>query len=172
MTVHRMTRRETEPSVGRDIEAWCGAAKCNRLQEHTIVAMVGLQIVQVRCKICGGTHKFKTVRDAAEAAPRQRAAESAPRSPTAPKTPKASTSAPSGPSKAEIAAANAAQVMWQRAMRERDVNRAQPYSAAVQVQSGDVVQHAGFGLGVVEGVLDGKAKILFSTGSRLLIVGR
>lgn len=175
-TSHRMTRRDTEPAVGRDIEAWCGAAKCNRLQEHTIVAMVGLQIVQVRCKICGGTHKFKSAREAVETTSRPRAAGAASGEAVTPRPkpakPAAGASAAAGPSKAAAAAANAAQVLWQRAMRERNTHNPLPYAPTLQPKAGDVIQHPTFGLGLVEGLLDGKAKILFATGVRLLVVGR
>lgn len=175
-TSHRMTRRDTEPAVGRDIEAWCGSAKCNRLQEHTIMAMVGLQIVQVRCKICGGTHKFKSAREAVEATSRPRAtsASSSEAAAPRPKSPKpaASGGTAAGPSKAQVAAANAAQVLWQRAMRERKTYNPLPYAPTLQPKPGDVIQHPSFGLGLVEGLLDGKAKILFATGVRLLVVGR
>lgn len=174
-TPHRMTRRDTEPAVGRDIEAWCGSVKCNRLQEHTIMAMVGLQIVQVRCKICGGTHKFKSAREAVESTSKPRASSSSGTTSSAqPKAARSSSasSAPAGPSKAAIAAANAAQVMWQRALRERSIHNPAPYSPSLQPKQGEVISHPTFGLGVVEGLVDGKAKILFATGVRLLVVGR
>jgi hypothetical protein len=170
-TGHRLTRRDTEPAVGRDIEAWCGAAKCNRLQEHTITAMVGMTVVQVRCKTCGGEHKYKTVREAADGAA-TKMAKSTQAAGDAPAKTRKVAAKPTGPTKAQITASNAAQIMWNRAVKERDRSAALPYAPTLQPAPGQLLEHKLFGLGVVESLTEGKAKVLFVDGSKLLVVGR
>ena len=49
-------------SAGKNIESYC--TKCKLNLDHTIMAMAGETIAKVRCKTCGGAHKFKSPADA------------------------------------------------------------------------------------------------------------
>ncbi len=47
--------------AGDNIASYC--TKCKLGLDHAIVAMVGGIIVKVKCKTCGGTHKFRDPAD-------------------------------------------------------------------------------------------------------------
>lgn len=166
--LHRLERSSTEPAVGRDVEAWC--AKCGRAMEHTIVAMVGIEVIQVRCRTCGGTHKYKTVREVARA-------EAEPRAASEGRTEKTRASGEKAPRaaakpKAEPTEVRAARVVYQRLMAQRDRDSAVAYAVTLEPTAGQVVDHKQFGYGVVDEVLLNKARILFADGYRTLVVGR
>ena len=175
--IHRRALATAQPAVGRDAEAWC--AKCGFALEHMIVAMVGTQIVQVRCRTCGGTHKYKTNREVAEAGASPAAARKAARaeagaakSPGAAKTPGAP-KAPRAPKPAvESAEARSARLLWQRKMALLDRARATPYAISIVPMLGELLDHATFGFGIVEHAVDGKIQVLFEQGYKVLIFGR
>jgi len=164
--IHRRALDTALPAVGRDVEAWC--AKCGFALEHVIVAMVGQTVVQVRCRTCGGTHKYKSTREVAAAAAkagRQPGAGEA----KAPRAPAASKAAKVPQESAEVRAARA---LWQRKMATADRARATRYAASIQPMLGELVDHAAFGFGIVEQTMDGKAQFLFEQGYKVLITGR
>lgn len=174
--LHRLERSSTQPAVGRDVEAWC--AKCGRAMEHTIVAMVGIEVVQVRCRTCGGTHKYKTLREAA------RSTSSEPRSSSrstdegesesrAEKASRSSSAAARTPKpKAEAPEARAARLIYARLMAQRDRSGATPYAISLEPTAGQLLEHKNFGYGIVDEVMTDKARILFEDGYRTLIIGR
>ncbi len=157
--IHRLARDATQPAVGRDVEAWC--SKCGRVLEHIIVAMVGLEVVQVRCRTCSGTHKYKTAREVAKAS-------AEPKRERAPRTATARSVAP----KEDPVEVRAARLVWQRSMAQLDRATAAAYAPALQPEIGQLLDHKTFGYGIVEHVGDGKARVLFETGYKLLAVGR
>lgn len=162
---HRLSRHDTLPAVGRDTEAWCG--KCGRTLDHVIVAMVGREVVQVRCRTCGGTHRYKHASDVAAggAARRRTSGDSAARPAAAAKT-----TAPK--STVEPAELRAARELWRRQMAVRDRATAVRYHTALAPAAGTLLDHAQFGYGLVDTLLDGKARVLFEDGYRILVVGR
>ncbi len=166
--IHRRALDTALPAVGRDVEAWC--AKCGLALEHVIVAMVGQTVVQVRCRTCGGTHKYKSTREVATAAParpgRADSTESASRQK------RAVASAKTAKVAQESAESRAARTLWQRRMAAADRARATPYAATIQPLLGELVDHSVFGYGIVEQTLEGKAQFLFEQGYKVLVVGR
>ncbi len=163
--IHRLSAADVQPAVGRDVEAWC--AKCAQALEHVIVAMVGLQIVQVRCRECSGVHKFKSTKEAA-----------APATVRKPKAAKSDT--PAERSKPMMVTAprpdppdvRAAKVLWQRRIAAHDRAKAIAYTAAWVAHAGQLVDHKSFGYGIVEKVMDGKAQLLFEAGYKILVTGK
>ncbi len=166
--IHRRALDTALPAVGRDVEAWC--AKCGLALEHVIVAMVGQTVVQVRCRTCGGTHKYKSTRELAEAAPARASRAAAADSPGSSKRAPAAAKAPKVV--AESPEVRAARTLWQRKMAAADRARATPYAASLQPLLGQLVDHATFGYGIVEQTMEGKAQFLFEQGYKVLIVGR
>jgi hypothetical protein len=163
---HRRRPEDTLPAVGRDIEAWC--SKCARAMEHVILAMAGHQILQVRCRTCGGTHRFKTTAEVAQgSAPKRKAVAAAPR----PATTSAARTAAPRPA-AEPLELRAARELWRRWMAERDRATAVRYHIGLSPTTGTLLDHGQFGYGVVESLLDGKARVLFEDGYRILVIGR
>ncbi len=167
--LHRLERSSTEPAVGRDVEAWC--AKCGRAMEHTIVAMVGIEVIQVRCRTCGGTHKYKTVREVARAEAEPRTASEGRAEKARASSGEKAARAPAKP-KAEPTEVRAARVVYQRLMAQRDRDTAVAYAVTLEPTAGQVIDHKQFGYGVVDEVLLNKARILFADGYRTLVVGR
>jgi len=43
--------------LGDEIDDYC--SRCKRTQDHAIVAMAGEEIQKVRCRTCGGEHKYR-----------------------------------------------------------------------------------------------------------------
>lgn len=158
--IHRLAREATRPAVGRDVEAWCG--KCARVLDHVITAMVGLEVVQVRCQTCQGTHKFKTARDAAAAAAEPKKVRI--RAPGEPK--------PDAKPKADPVEVRAARLAWTRSMAARDRASATAYSPSVTAELGLMLDHKQFGYGFVDTIMDGKCRVLFEDGFRVLVTGR
>ena len=161
MTFHRKTAADLRPSVGRDTDSWC--SKCNMLLSHTITAMIGMEVVRVKCGTCGGEHKYKSTKD-------QVAATTAtPRSST-PKS--AGTRAAASPRATAVPATQAGKLMWERAMRDINRARAVAYTPQIQAVPGMLLDHKLFGYGIVQTVTEGKAHVLFEDGQKTLIMGR
>ncbi|MSP90368.1 MAG: hypothetical protein EXR79_00955 [Myxococcales bacterium] len=178
-TVHRLARADAEPAVGRECDAPC--TRCKLELAHTIVAMVGLEVKRVRCKTCGSEHNYRSSREVAATKPR------AERTPVPPEsvTEHLQAAADRGPGKAKpgnaaqrradavtATRARMARIAWTKAMGDRDRSRAVRYAASVTIAPGQLVDHKNFGYGVVESVQDGKARLLFEDGWRVLVISR
>jgi hypothetical protein len=122
---------------------------------HTIVAMVGEQIVRVECNTCHGTHNYHAVK---EAGPARESASRTVREKSA--TPRVSRLDP----------AAAERDAW-AALQPLDPAEAVPYDMSGRYRKNDLVHHPAFGLGVVQSVLPNKAVILFRDGKKLLRCG-
>lgn len=156
MSLHRLRKADTAPAVGRDIDAWC--TRCKMDLGHVITAMAGESVVQVRCHTCGSVHRYKDPA-AADRAARERVARA---------------SGAGGRRAASAAAArpNAHRVRYEKLMAEKDRSAATRYHPTISPKSGDLVDHARFGYGVVDTVDGGKARIVFEDEERTLIVDR
>lgn len=132
-------------AVGADVEALC--SKCGDVW-HVVVAKVGVQIVKVQCKQCGGYHRYKSPHGATKEAKMPSATRPA-KEPRAPKAPVERFEKPA------VAA---------------DLSRpAKTYRASEKYEVGDRVEHPSFGQGVVEISEPGKVTVFFATGRRVLV---
>ena len=132
-------------AVGADVEALC--SKCGDVW-HVVVAKVGVQIVKVQCKQCGGYHRYKSPHGATKEA-KMPSATRPPKEPRAPKEPVERFEKPA------VAA---------------DLSRAvKTYRASEKFTVGDRVDHPSFGQGVVEVSEPGKVTVFFATGRRVLV---
>ncbi len=164
MTLHRKTAADARPSVGRDCDAWC--SRCNMALEHTIIAMVGLEIVRVKCNTCNSEHKYKSAREAALGAER---------TPTTKAKSKAATAASAPRPRSAVSApppSNASRLLWTRSMGDRDRAKALAYTPALVASPGSLIDHKQFGYGIVDAVIDGKSRVLFEDGYKVLVTGR
>jgi hypothetical protein len=143
-------------AVGADIESLC--SKCGDVW-HVVVAKVGEKIAKVQCKQCSGFHRYKPPAAGAEkGAPMAGAGVKvkAVKSTTGTKKPSArarkGTAEPGLPS---VAA---------------DLGRpVRGYGVAEAYTAGDRIQHASFGLGIVQGSPGpGKIDVAFTGGRRVL----
>ncbi|MDY0268985.1 hypothetical protein [Trichloromonas sp.] len=140
-------------SAGDYIDARC--TRCRVVTNHTIIAMVGDQVVRVQCNTCGGMHNYhapKAERPAGEVKTRAAAA------------PKASKEAKSALSKAVLLE----QAQWQDASRDADPASAIPYRMDAVFKVKNWVNHPTFGFGLVLAVAGNKVEILFQEGKKLL----
>jgi hypothetical protein len=175
-TLHRLSRADARPGVGRDCDAWC--AKCKRETTHTIAAMVGIEVVKVHCKTCGADHKYKSAREVvqtAKAAASEEAVDASGETPRKAAKPARPRAASGGVKRAEalaLAQARHLKVQWTKAIGDLDRGRAVPYAASMTVAPGQLVDHKTFGCGVVDAVLEGKSRFLFEDGYRTLVTGR
>ena len=142
-------RRPGEHRVGDDLDAWCGP--CDGLMRHSVVAMVGEQVKQVVCSMCGARHGFRLT--AARA-----------------KTGKANTGLPqaghiaarvSKPSRAEEA-----RMALQKELSEAtDVRE---FAPRARYKAGEIIEHPQHGRGKIENVLRGSILVRFRSGLRPL----
>ena len=165
-------------SVGSIVESICG--KCNDVMGHTIMAMVGNEIIKVECRVCKSQHRYRpparvaaggkstvTMKKGRDGEPVSR--QSAMAQATRPVMPK---SAPRR-SSAAAAAAQAALESWQAMMRKHDGEAPRPYSMGASFAVGDFISHPTFGPGQVTGVtLPDKMDVLFEIGAKRLLCNK
>ncbi len=126
-------------SAGKNIESYCGKCKVNL--DHTIMTMDGDAIGKVRCKTCGGLHKYRNPAD-----------------PVKVRKPRAKNAAGE-----EAAAA----IIWETGLaaakgKERD------YSMSTKYRVGEIVNHNTFGKGIVLKLYANKCDMLFKDRERLM----
>ncbi len=126
-------------SIGQNIDSYCG--RCKKAFDHTIMAMDGETIVKVRCKSCGGSHKFRSPLDAQKV--------------RKPRTKKG------GAEKAT------AELVWAAGIEEAK-GAERDYSMAAKYRVGDIVNHKTFGKGVVVKLYANKCDMLFKDRERLM----
>jgi hypothetical protein len=132
--------------IGQDIESLC--SKCGE-SWHVVIAMVEQKIVKVECKQCHAVHRHRDPKGkAAATAKAPRAAGAKPRSATGKKTSR-------GAARLRVEADLAKPV--------------RPYSVTESFESGERVQHAKFGEGVVQqSTGPGKIEVLFGDDLKVL----
>ena len=126
-------------SAGENIASYC--TKCKLVIDHAIVAMAmdGETIAKVKCKTCGGVHKYRSAADVKPA-----------------RTPK----------KKEDAV-RTAEVLWETCVAEAK-GKERAYDMAGKFRVGDVVLHNTFGKGVVRKLYYNKCDVLFKDKERLM----
>jgi hypothetical protein len=127
-------------STGGDIDAYC--TKCRLNLEHVVVAMVGGAVVKVKCKTCGGTHRFKDM----------------------PSVRQKSSGKEGKGSKSFVAP----RACWETAVETADGPEL-PYEMASSYRAGDLIVHRVFGKGVVQKTSFKKCSVLFSDKERVLV---
>lgn len=143
---------------GSSINGYC--SKCRSDTMHVVIEASGAQVRSVRCSECGSQGMFKMPRAKTKAAILM--ARKKRKSPTQKKTGRSRASSSKSPKD-----------LLNRLLLNRDLETATEYDAGVSLNTGDLVNHQAFGYGVVIEVSEGmKAKVLFSTGERLLICNR
>lgn len=126
-------------SVGKDSESYC--VRCKLSRDHTIMTMDGETIAKVRCKTCGGLHKFRSPLDAQKV-----------RKPRA---------------KKGAGEEATAEIIWEAGLAEAK-GKERDYSMGAKYRVGDIVNHLTFGKGVVMKVYANKCDMLFKDRERLM----
>ena len=137
-------------SAGDYVEACC--TRCRTVLNHTIVAMVGEQVVRVECNTCHGVHNYTRGKKAEVSDPRSKSRKSAPVSGKAAKDP-----------------CRAEQAEWDSLRADMEGKPVLAYDMNAKYAPNDLVEHAAFGLGIVQLVAGpNKMKVLFQSGKKLL----
>lgn len=126
-------------SAGKNIEAWC--PKCKLSLDHAIIAMEGEVIARVKCKTCGGSHKFRSAAGAQKAL-----------------KPRAKKAATEGAT---------AQITWETVLAEAK-GKESNYAMTSKYRAGDIINHPVFGKGIVVKVHTNKCDMLFRDKERLM----
>jgi hypothetical protein len=126
-------------STGQNITSFCGKCKLNL--DHTVMAMDGEVIAKVRCKSCGGSHKFRDPLDAQKV-----------RKPRAKKI---------------GGEAATAELVWAASLAEAK-GKERDYSMVSKYRIGDIVNHQTFGKGIVTKLCTNKCEMLFKDRERLM----
>ena len=140
--------------IGENIDAYC--LKCKLVLAHVIMFKVGNNVSKVKCKTCGGEHKYRPEKPVPKKAAVDR-----------PPTLKESIAKRAAAAKVQ---ANNAPMQWD--LRNRSMDRAaavKDYSIHNQYRAKDVVNHHVFGLGFVERIVSDKSMdVLFSDAVKLM----
>lgn len=124
---------------GQDIGSSCG--KCRLNLEHTIMEMAGTAIARVRCKSCGGWHKFRDPL-AVKKVRKPRVKESAGEAATA-------------------------EIVWAAGLAEAK-GKERDYRMDAIYRVGDIINHQTFGKGIVTKLYADKCDMLFKDKARLM----
>ncbi len=148
-----MALRKSSYSVGDDIDAKCLPACGKLVLAHTIVAMVGDKIQQVKCNTCEKVHGYRPPDSPSEATARRRRAE---RKASA----KDSSTLPSASD-------------YDNLVKGHDLSKAEKYSPKMALDTHSVIDHPKFGVGLVIDLKEGnKAQVAFPDGGKILVYGR
>jgi hypothetical protein len=135
-----------KPTVGADIEAWCG--KCGERTDHHIVALVGDEPKQVLCQVCNSRHAYRTTPTRRPAGGEAAAAPGEGRAKTPQDVESAKKAAELRTLQQEVAAAT-------------DIKTFDPKQ---RYKAGEIIFHPDFGRGKVENVLRSSLLVRFPIG--------
>lgn len=144
--------RFAEGTTGGDTDAYCG--KCRLTLAHVVIATDAGRPVRVQCKTCNAEHAMRAGTPA-----RASATEAKPKRASKTAKPK------------QGAAERRAEAAFEAARAGKDLSRATRYTPRQEFSAGEVLDHATFGLGVVEKCLaDNKVQVIFQTGGERVLV--
>jgi hypothetical protein len=130
------------PVVGKEIDAFCG--RCKLTLSHTILALMGAKVARVQCNTCGAQHAYRPFMSQTSRV--------------------SSRSATEGPQKVILS--------FEEQLAAKDISKARRYTPKEAYATGDVVQHANFGFGIVMAVRQDKIDVAFKAFEKTLIHGR
>ena len=130
-------------AAGKEVISYCG--KCKLALSHTIVSMKDSSTIgKVECRTCKATHAYKDPS-------------------TKTKKVRSKSMIPGGKSKSM-----SVNDLW-----TEEIGKAQgkpiPYTIKHTFEAGDMVDHKKFGLGIVQGLVDGKIEVLFQHDIKTLV---
>ena len=136
-------------SAGNTIETRC--SRCDRVLNHSIVAMIGEKIVRVECSTCLTTHAYHPVKTSTSGTGQKKVT-----------TPRKSKADPASEARAE----------WASLQPGMDAAQAIPYDMNRPYRANNLLFHPNFGLGLVQLVIPpNKIDVLFQDGKKLLRCG-
>jgi BRCT domain type II-containing protein len=149
--------------VGDIVESTC--RKCNDVTGHAVVSIVEGQIAKVECRGCGSVHKHRPAKKSGQ----PKAAKSSSRSEKGKST--ASKGKKSQTAKEKEAQQIAEQIYheWQTKTQGKNQAEAKKYRMDGEFAANDLIDHASFGLGVVQRIIPpNKMDVLFQDSEKRL----
>lgn len=147
--------------VGDIVESTC--RKCNDITGHAIVSILDGEIAKVECRGCGSVHKYRP-------GPKAEPSQTSTSSPATSKNKKSPSKGKKGPTAKEKEAQQLAEQRyeeWQSKMERKNSAEAKTYSMDGQFQANDLIDHASFGLGIVQRTIPpNKMDVLFHNGEK------
>lgn len=145
-------KRRPAVEPGSYVQAYC--TRCKTVLRHTVVALVEGVPVRVQCNTCGGEHVYRAAETTgSRESPRVRE----PKGERAPRAP------------GRKALSNL-EAEWREQLAAAGSRPARRYAVAESFGKGELVEHASFGVGVVQRVLEpGKILVLFASGTKTLV---
>ena len=129
---------------GDSVDSWCG--KCKMILAHTIEALVEDTPARVNCNTCGAQHNYKPHKPGEGKKTTRK---------------KAASGTPTRRSRA---------TQYEKLLDGKDTSKAKPYSPKGSYETGDVLKHASFGVGVTTIVKSGnKIEVVFQDSIKTLI---
>lgn len=132
---------EAEIKVGGDIDSWC--SRCKLELNHTITAITAGKVKKVKCNTCQFDHVMR-------------------------KKPATRTTRKTKTSKTDATAVAASEFL--RLLGKRDLATASSYKLENAYEQGDLIQHDGFGIGIVTDIKqDNKMIVMFKDKLRTMV---
>lgn len=163
-------------AVGSIVESVCG--KCNDVMGHTIMAMVGNEIVKVECRVCKSVHRYRPPAHVARGGSavtlkKGRDGEPVSSRQAASRAERPVASRPSARKNAALAKAEAVLENWRVVMSAHKGEEPRAYAMNETYEPGEYVAHPVFGLGNVSSfVPPDKIDVLFEGGVKRLLCGK
>jgi hypothetical protein len=126
--------------VGGEVDSFC--TKCKLHLAHTVLAMVGIKIVRVRCNTCGGDHAFRSTPSRTRAPSQTRGSH------------------------------ERVVISFEQLLAGKDVAHAAKYSPKAAYGLDQIIDHPTFGLGIVSAVREDKVDVVFKADQKTLVHGR
>ncbi len=138
-------------TAGDMVDSQC--TRCKALLNHTIVAMVGGQVVRVKCNTCGSEHNHRPAKEPKAATVKGAKAEKEAKTPR---------------TRAAKAPAVSDEAIWEAMIEPLDPDLAVTYSMDGKFKPNTLIAHPVFGTGVVAACQSGKVEVVFKSGRKLL----
>jgi hypothetical protein len=132
------------PSVGGEVEAWCGS--CKDLRGHTIVAIVNEQPKQVICLSCGAKHGFRLTPARGKK-----------------KTPAKKKGKLTREEMESLRKEEERTALQKELTEAKDVRE---FSKKARYRAGEIIEHPEYGRGKIENVIKGSILVRFRSGLR------
>lgn len=145
MSPTSIVRLYDPPKVGGDILAYC--SRCKIELAHVVVSMIDSRPAKVMCKTCRGQHNYKRITQTSGARPVR-----------------------SGQTSRVPRSIVRASEYWEQRLASTKGAKVRVYKPANTFVVGDCIQHAKFGVGIVEEIKrNAKIVVLFRDGEKVLI---
>jgi hypothetical protein len=152
-TLGGANRNAARYSVGGEVESWC--SRCDGMHTHTILAVAGDEPAQVQCHVCRSPHKYRATRPL-------------PRGVT-PTASRATTAyKPTTQEREAQARADEKKKLVDELQRAENVRKYEPKE---RYKPGEVLEHAEWGRGKIENILQRSMLVRFPAGLKTLKLG-